>query len=442
MSSVAIIADDLTGANATGSLLAGKGFSVASCLSLEQWNEEHFSHFDVAALNAATRLIPQDQARARMAQGIGMVLPMKPKVVSKRIDSTLRGNMGGEIEAALQVMDRVLGAEALAVVVPAFPASGRQLVGGFMLVNGVPLENTTIAKDPVTPITTSCALSIIAQQTNLKGGRVDLKTMLAGPEAVKKAILDLRAQGCRMVVLDGATDAEITTAAEALRSVDFPVLAVDPGPFTAALAAVKAGVPSRVVEDRVLAIVGSVTELTQRQLEALRVEHPCHIVRADCTRLLNPSTREEEISSLVRRVAQAPADAKIVGVCTAECATDVQSLTELGAQYGLVQHQASDAINAALAEVCARLLAEPALQIGGLYTSGGEVTVAVTTRLEAGGFSVRDEIIPLAVYGRLIQGLYPDLPMVTKGGFVGDSKGLIQCLDYLIAKISTRTRNN
>lgn len=245
-----------------------------------------------------------------------------------------------------------------------------------------------------------------------------------------------------MVVLDGATDAEITTAAEALRSVDFPVLAVDPGPFTAALAAVKAGVPSRVVEDRVLAIVGSVTELTQRQLEALRVEHPCHIVRADCTRLLNPSTREEEISTLVRRVAQAPADAKIVGVCTAECATDVQSLTDLGAQYGLVQHQASDAINAALAEVCARLLAEPALQIGGLYTSGGEVTVAVTTRLEAGGFSVRDEIIPLAVYGRLIQGLYPDLPMVTKGGFVGDSKGLIQCLDYLIAKISTRTRTN
>lgn len=180
MSSVAIIADDLTGANATGSLLAGKGFSVASCLSLEQWNEKHFSHFDVVALNAATRLIPQDQARARMAQGIGMVLPMRPKVVSKRIDSTLRGNMGGEIEAALQVMDRELGMETLAVVAPAFPASGRQLVGGFMLVNGVPLENTTIAKDPVTPITTSCALSIIAQQTSLKGGHVDLKTCWPG----------------------------------------------------------------------------------------------------------------------------------------------------------------------------------------------------------------------------------------------------------------------
>lgn len=80
------------------------------------------------------------------------------------------------------------------------------------------------------------------------------------------------------------------------------------------------------------------------------------------------------------------------------------------------------------------------LRLGGLYTSGGEVTVAVARRLRASGFSVRGEVLPLAVYGRLIGGEYPDFPMVTKGGFVGDSESIVQCVNYLFTKISTQTR--
>jgi uncharacterized protein YgbK (DUF1537 family) len=77
--------------------------------------------------------------------------------------------------------------------------------------------------------------------------------------------------------------------------------------------------------------------------------------------------------------------------------------------------------------------------LGGLYVSGGEVTVTVTRRLQAAGLRVRDAVLPLAMYGNLIGGLHPDLPIVTKGGFVGDAHGMTQCMDYLIAKLSTRT---
>ena len=97
-------------------------------------------------------------------------------------------------------------------------------------------------------------------------------------------------------------------------------------------------------------------------------------------------------------------------------------------------------INTALAAVAQQALQHKQLGIGGLYTSGGEVTVAVVRTLKAGGFSVRDQVLPLAVYGHIIGGEHPDLPMITKGGFVGDKDSLAACVEYLFTKISTRKR--
>jgi uncharacterized protein YgbK (DUF1537 family) len=240
-----------------------------------------------------------------------------------------------------------------------------------------------------------------------------------------------------MIIADGVTDEDITTVAEAVKDADFPVLSVDPGPFTAAMAIARVGVPQQ--EGSIFAVVGSVTEATQQQLQTLTLAHTCHFVRADCPLLANPATRETEIARIASAIAAAPASARILGVCTAQLPEHVCSLHELGAQFGLAQHEVSESINDALAEVALRLLQKNELRLGGIFVSGGEVTVTVTRRLQAAGLRVRDEVLPLAMYGSLIGGLYPDLPIVTKGGFVGDAHGMTQCMDYLIAKISART---
>jgi len=48
----------------------------------------------------------------------------------RRIDSTLKGNLGAEIDALLQAL-REQGTDAMAVVAAAFPGSGRSTVGGY-----------------------------------------------------------------------------------------------------------------------------------------------------------------------------------------------------------------------------------------------------------------------------------------------------------------------
>ena len=434
MTRLITVADDLTGANANASLLAARGFSAATCCRHDQWDPELFREFDVVSINAGSRLLPEAEARAIVAQTVRAALAVEPLVMAKRIDSTLRGNLGGEIEAALEAMPE----GTLAVICPAFPASQRIAAGGHLIVEGMPLEQSSVARDPANPIHTSDIARLVTAQTRLPLEYIRLETVLAGVDALEAALRHAYGRQCRMVAVDAVTDRDIAALAQAAARLPWPVLAVDPGPFTAALALERLGKAPRPRENRALLVVGSVMDVVQRQLELLSVKRHCELVLADCRKLAVPGEAPAEIARIVAEVGAAPEDAHIVGVCTARCPEDIIPLDTLAQEEGVEMHVIAQRINQGLAAVATQLLAQPELRLGGLFTSGGEVTLAVTQTLGALGFSVRDEVLPRAMYGRLIGGQCPGLPMVTKGGFVGDDAAILHCMDYLFTKISTR----
>ena len=450
---IAIIADDLTGSNVDGALLNAEGFSSATCIDVTGWDAKAFAGAEAIAISTDSRLLSPEEARERVRQATTILAQRRPLMFGKRIDSTLRGNLGAEIETALEAIDqenrKIAASEnsteapcpTLAVVVPAYPGSGRLAVGGYLIVHGQALQCSPIAKDPANPLKSSLAPGIIASQTSLPLAHVSLHTVLDGETAVFDAITGHYNNGVRIVVCDAVSDADIATIAKALKNTDFPVMSVDPGPFTAKLAAERIPRTGMAFKNRVLAIIGSASELTRKQLEALHLTHITHFAKVDCASFLSPDTREHEIAKAVEYIAKAPKEATVIGVCTVAAEGDVLPLRDLAAQRGITTGDISVCINTALAEIADRVLAQTALHLGGLYTSGGEVTVAVIRKLGGKGFSVRDEVLPLAVYGRLLQGRYHLIPMLTKGGFVGDTNGLVQCIDYLLTKISTQTSN-
>lgn len=439
---IAVIADDLTGANANGALLTGKGFFSATCLDLA-CDLGLFAEYSAVAVSTDSRLLPPLDARDKVKRTVALFLEHGPVLIAKRMDSTLRGNVGAEIEGALLAMDDAgkSGAEkAVALVVPSYPSSGRITSGGYLVVHGVPLQRSPIAQDAATPVRATSVMDIIAEQSDWPCGFVTLKTVLAGPGAIRAEALAHWKNGCRILVFDAVTNEDIADIAEAFRETPFPVVAVDPGPFTAELAAKRVAPSGVEFTDRVLMVIGSTSELTRRQIEALRLAHEVHMVRLDCKALLDAAKREAEIAAAVAAIATAPSTATVLGVCTAERAEDVFSMDELSKAMNMAPSVISESINAALAIIAEHILARPELKIGGLYTSGGEVTVATIWQLGGRGFSVRDQVLPLAVYGHLLGGNEPDMPMITKGGFVGDTGSLIQCIEYLFAKISTKIR--
>lgn len=124
MARYGIIADDLTGACDAGVHFAQHGLDTVVWLAGSEPPD-----CDVLVLSTASRRDDPDAARAKVRAARESLDRRSRELVFKKIDSTLRGNIAAEIQAC--GFDETW-------VAPAFPAMGRQLIGGRLVVNGVP----------------------------------------------------------------------------------------------------------------------------------------------------------------------------------------------------------------------------------------------------------------------------------------------------------------
>ena len=120
-----LIADDLTGACDAAVHFARRGYRTHVRL------HSHGEEVSVLAISAESRHLSAAQLRPVMDE-LAQRLPVaRARILFKKIDSTLRGNVGSEIAAARTAF----GCET-AVITPAFPAMGRIVEEGYLRVAG------------------------------------------------------------------------------------------------------------------------------------------------------------------------------------------------------------------------------------------------------------------------------------------------------------------
>lgn len=432
MPEIVIIADDLTGANATSVLLSRNGYTAATFLKQDAIKKEDNSVFNVVSITTDSRSISKTDAYKSVSNVVRMFKEQEVKYFSKRIDSTLRGNIGAEMDAVLDNLSE----DTLAIVVPAFPASGRVTVGGYLTVNSVPLEKTDVAKDTKTPVNTSFVPELIKSQTKYPVDFLPLECILKGEDELKDKILESKKKGNRVIVMDASTNDEINTIAKAVRMAKIPVVAVDPGPFTASLALELVGISKDVPAPKIMLTVGSVTNLTRQQLNELKIQYNPLLINVNAKALIHEATREEEIKSVVSHISEDIMKHNILGVITTTEEKEILDLNRIAEKLNITETQVSQRISEGLAEITRRVLENNGTSIRGLFTSGGDVTVAVCQVLSARGIKVEDEVLPLAVYGRLIGGQYDNMHIITKGGLIGDQDAIVKCINHLSSKTS------
>lgn len=440
MSKIVIIADDLTGANATGVLLTKHGFKVATFLNLEKYNPNKNQDLNVISISTDSRGIEKDLAYKRVKEVVDYFKNEDVKLFAKRIDSTLRGNIGAEIDGILDCLSK----DTIAIVVPAFPASGRICIGDYLMVNQIPLEKTDVATDPKAPVTTSKVTSIIGKQTNKKIGFVELNKVLKGEGFIKNALSKEIENGSRIIVVDSATNKDIEIIAKAIKDMKINVVSVDPGPFTSALSKELLSKTKVKASPKLMVTVGSVTNLTRKQMKEFKLARSPLILEADAEKLIYDTTCQEEIERVSKALLEEMDNYNIIGVTTTNSKKDVLNLNNIAKRLNITEDEVSQKITKGLAKISKKVLDESNSIIGGLYTSGGDVTIAVCNELEAAGIKVVDEILPLAVYGKILEGKYHNTAIVTKGGLIGDEKAMIKCTDYILAKLYNEnyTKNN
>ncbi len=356
------------------------------------------------------------------------------KLIAKRIDSTLRGNIGSEIDA---VLDNVK--DSVAIVVASYPDSSRISIGGFLLVNSIPLEKTLVAKDPKCPVTNSKISEIIKLQTKHSVGDIGVNEVLKGHINLCDKIKDLANSNNRIIVIDAVTNDDIDIIAKAAKMSDLNVVTVDPGPFTRSYLNEKYGSSTVEQGKKVFLSIGSVSKTTIGQIEHLLVSRNPDFVKVDPLKLIDDNQVDKEIDrviSIIREKLEAN-KSNILGVSTTTREEEVLDLTALSEELKIDEEAISVKINKGLAKITEMALDISHSAIGALYTSGGDVTMEVMKILEVEGIDIKDEVIPLAVYGRFIGGKYNNMPAI-KGGLIGDEKTLLVCVDYLLTKISTQ----
>ena len=147
MSQLAIIADDLSSATDCGIQVAKSG--LQTLVPLEGTPVASAAQeADVVSLDTDSRMIPPAEAYRRVKAAASAVVSAGFRHIYKSMDSTLRGNLGAEVDAVLDVFRAEL-----AVVAPAYPLYGRTTVGGKHFLNGKPITESEFATDPGTPVT-------------------------------------------------------------------------------------------------------------------------------------------------------------------------------------------------------------------------------------------------------------------------------------------------
>lgn len=437
---IGAVADDLTGATTTVVLLARSKAQTAVFFNEEAAEKaKGADELDAILVSSNSRPLPADEAYEKVKSATLALKRMGVKYFSKRIDTTLRGGVGVEIDAMLDQ----IGEDAVAVVVPAMPQSRRILVGGYSVIDGVALINTPVAKDVRTPVKENYIPRLLAGQTRRQVGLVTLDKVLAGKEAVEKALVEKRGEGCEVIVVDGITLEDVETIAKACIALKWNVVAVDPGPFTAKLAYERGligveepNIPETADEEgkTVLIAAGSATPVTKKQMEVL-CEDERHVrISVEPIPLINGGdeavAEAERAVELAKEMLQEGSQPRAILFETA-LHGELLNLDEEDKKRGYASGMSANRINAGLGTIITKLMERIGRdRVAGLYTTGGDTMVNVCYQLGVECIQVMDYVIPQADVGRLV-GSYDGLPVVGKGGLTGNDHTACDIVDRL-----------
>ncbi|MEV2278038.1 four-carbon acid sugar kinase family protein [Nocardiopsis sp. NPDC049922] len=432
MAQVLVVADDLTGANATGARFARTGMRVATV------TPEHVSRveadYDVVVANLDSRHVPPEQAADLVTDVVEAVWPVG--LVVKRTDSTLRGNVGAELEAAYDaVRERVPpGTRVRVLFTPAFPGSGRITEDGVQLLNGQPLERTDLALDPLNPMTTSVVADILAAQTELPVRHVPVRQITQ-----RMLTAELLAGDEPVVVCDASSEQHLNdiaeAAAEAHHEEGVVWVSVDPGPTGALLAyalRLRGQAGSR---GALLGVAGSTTDLTRRQLATVARTGAVRFVDLDAVALSDPDS--DHADTVAEELTEQLTSTGFPDLCVVRVVTTAERVRELPVQAraelpGRIARLVADVVNDIADTTGAQALPS------GLYLTGGDLTASLLDELDVHAVDVGGEVVPLAVHGHLSGGPLDGTPVVAKGGLVGDDITLVECLAKLRRAVQTR----
>ena len=417
MTRCVVVADDLTGSCDTGHEFAAREYDTRVVLSTQT---DATAGGDVSVYNTESRYADPAVAGERVRS---VLESTDASVVYKKVDSTLRGNVRVEVDAAARAVD-----PALVVVAPAFPDNGRVTACGYHLVDGQLVTDSPPGDDDERPPTHDSLPEFFASSA-FPVETIGVETVARGTDAVHEAFESfVSTDGPVVVTCDAVTDSHLETLAAAAQALSERCLYVGSGGLARHVDV--PGTPSGAGIDidqsrSVVGAAGSVAPETLGQLDA---------VPEDWRRLLDLETAVTDPSAagadLAARGAAVIDDHGGVVLHSAESRDDVDRAMAAGERAGVdgptVRRRVTDALAGGAAEVVG---ADPA---SNLFLTGGETARAVFEELDTTALRMAGEAVAPGIPLATVEGGTADgAAAVTKAGGFGDQQAIIKSLGRL-----------
>ena len=384
MLSLGCIADDYTGASDLANTLTRCGLRTVQTIGVPA-NDLALPEVDAVVVSLKSRSIEADLAvtKARAAdtwlrgRGAGHVLFK----ICSTFDSTDAGNIGPVMDALRQD-----SADAIVLVTPAFPETGRTVYQGHLFVGAVPLHESPLKDHPLNPMHDSNLVRVLSRQSRTKIGLVDLAVLARGPDAVRARLAELAGQGFGAAVIDAVFGRDLETiGAVALdHRLSVGASGIGLGLARALVVTRRAGsnatgtTSDRPVGGPAACLAGSCSQATLQQIA--NAERTMPVLHLDAERIV--AGKDE-----ARRALAWAGDRLAHGAILIASSSTPDQVAALQSRHG--RDAVGHAIEQAMADIAEGLVGAG---VHRLVVAGGETSGAVVDRLEIPGFLVGTEI--------------------------------------------------
>ena len=397
-----VIADDLTGAMDTGVGLAQAGLSAIITFSSTTQIAS-----DAVVVTTDSRAESASEAYRRVkAAGERF----RDYFIYKKVDSTLRGNVAAELQALLDVT-----AAPHAVVCPAFPAIKRTVVNGTLLVEGVPVHQTSFSRDPVSPVTRSDIIELLRAGSGIGALNLKLDDVERGPVHLAERI---RESASRVVVVDAVEDRHLRCIADAVATSSERLLPCGSGglgahvPLAFGYCVGERDLPPAPTGPVLLA-VGSRNDVSVRQLQRVLDTINPPLIRVEPNEFRSRAGRASRANQLASEIVQLFSESRVVVLSS--------SLSDYAPQ---LRHTMAPVLGAIVSRVLATCT------LAGLFLSGGDVARAVCGEEGIQALRILGDLQPGVIVGEAVGTRYQGVRVITKAGGFGNEEAMTQAIQH------------
>lgn len=411
---IAVIADDLTGANDTGVQYKKYGYKTIVKVDSD-FNMNDLNNYDVISINADSRILDMKSGYIKVFNIAKELNGIEYEYIYKKMDSVFRGNIGTEIEAVLDAVN-----PDITLAAPSFPANRRVVKNGYSyMIN----DNEELGESMVN------VTDLIQRELNRSIENISIDVVREGTDHLISYIESKLEDGVDVFLVDAINDDDLRIVAEVYKKINKKIVFCGTAGLAQQLALIcpKMAKIDYVNEDGInLLVIGTRNKSTLSQTNNIQEAYNLPVFDVLVSEIIN-GNEESIIENVIDNVSSFISKGnKLIILKT--CKED-ESEFEERLKQDPNEVTKSQKIVRTLGAIVKQL--NKLVNLKYIVTTGGDTSMQICKSLDAEGIELIDEIEPGIPIGKIVGGDADGILIVTKSGGFGTDNIFIKIIEYI-----------